>query len=85
VVQAAEHRFGDDTVTTTDHVLRHAGLSDVNPSFRSSPWIRGAPQSEFAADIVRINAGRRLTLLVDPSGDDSSTSRTDESLADARR
>ena len=26
------------------------------PNFRSSPWIRGAPQSGFAPDISRINA-----------------------------
>ena len=26
------------------------------PSFCSSPWIRGAPQSGFASDIVRISA-----------------------------
>jgi hypothetical protein len=36
------------------------------PTFRSSPWIRGAPQRGFASDIVRIGVRMSAGVLGRP-------------------
>jgi hypothetical protein len=43
-------------LSMADHVSRDRRLADGNPSLSNSPWIRGAPQSGFVCDIVRIKA-----------------------------
>src|ERR1700726_3461332 len=40
--------------STPDHILGHAGLTDIDAELRSSPWMRGAPQRGFAMLISRI-------------------------------
>src|SRR6201998_1966605 len=42
-------------VSSPDHVLGHAGLSDIDASLRSSPWVRGAPHRGLAMLISRIS------------------------------
>src|SRR3984893_11423780 len=42
--------------STPGQILGYAGLADISmPSLRSSPWMRGAPQSGFAMLISRIS------------------------------
>jgi hypothetical protein len=40
----------------SQHVLCDRGLADPDASFKSSPWIRGAPQNGFARFICRISS-----------------------------
>jgi len=42
-----------------DHVL---GLSQFNPSFSSSPWMRGAGQSKFSVLTCRISARNSASI-----------------------
>ena len=41
-------------VSSPDHLLGHAGLSDIDAILRSSPWIRGTPHSGLEMPISRI-------------------------------
>ena len=44
--------------TTSRHEPRHGPLGDGEPSFTSSPWIRGAPHNGLASAISRIRRRR---------------------------
>ena len=41
--------------TLANHIFRNGRLINSDPTFTSSPWIRGAPQRGLASDIVRIS------------------------------
>jgi hypothetical protein len=47
-----------------DHVLGDCAIS--NPSFSSSPWMRGAPQSGFSMLIRRINTPSSVSICGRP-------------------
>jgi len=42
--------------STARHVLATAASESSNPSFESSPWMRGAPQRGLAKIILRIRS-----------------------------
>jgi len=55
------------SVVLLNHVFRDSGLSDPKPSFRSSPWMRGAHQSGFSRLICLISAHRSVSTCGAPS------------------
>jgi hypothetical protein len=64
-------------------VLRDCRLGDFEPSFRSSPWMCGAPQSRFSKLTLRIRSRTSLSIRGRPPGDGISIARTHRSPCDA--
>ena len=51
---------------STPYLFRDRRLRDVDPTFKSSPWIRGAPQRGLASAMVRMSVRTSVGVVGRP-------------------